>query len=95
MPFTVQCSSCQSKFALPDSAYEQRIAGKVVDLTCKHCRKNIRIDGTRPRSDAPTNEVTKTARPEQPAAAEVQSRLDHGAVDESAPANLDNVYAHR
>lgn len=71
MPFTVQCSSCQSKFALPDSAYEQRIAGKVVDLTCKHCRKNIRIDGTRPRSDAPTNEVTKTARPEQPAAAEV------------------------
>ncbi len=53
MPFTVQCDSCRSKFALPDSAYETRIKGKVVDLTCKHCRKNIRIDGTKPRADIP------------------------------------------
>lgn len=63
MPFTVQCSSCQSKFALPDSAYEQRIAGKVVDLACKHCRKNIRIDGTKPRSDVPSFGTSETARP--------------------------------
>ncbi len=59
MPFTVQCDSCRSKFAFPDAAYEARIAGKVVDLTCKHCRKNIRIDGTKPRSDIPSGTEPK------------------------------------
>jgi hypothetical protein len=61
MSFTVQCTACRSKFAMPDAVYEQRIAGRVVDIPCKHCRQPIRVDGTLARSAPNSAAASKPA----------------------------------
>jgi hypothetical protein len=61
MPFTVQCSSCRSKFALPDAVFNARIKGKVVDLPCKHCQSPIHLDGTKAQLESTGSSPTDKA----------------------------------
>jgi hypothetical protein len=66
---------------MPDAVYEQRIAGKVVDVTCKHCRKSIRVDGTIPRSDAPAADSAAN----RPAAQTNSAESSKAVTDEQKP----------
>jgi len=47
----VSCTSCSAKYALPD----EKVRGKKVKITCKHCGTGIIVDGTKldGASDAP------------------------------------------
>ena len=39
----VSCTSCSAKYALPD----EKVRGKKVKITCKHCGTGIIVDGTK------------------------------------------------
>ena len=55
----VSCTSCSAKYAIPD----EKVRGKKVKLTCKHCGTGIIVDGTKldagasaaPAATAPPN----------------------------------------
>lgn len=63
MPFAVRCSHCASRFALTDELYERKVKGRLVTVRCKHCKKDITVDGvelaSRP-SQAPPEQGTPT-----------------------------------
>jgi predicted Zn finger-like uncharacterized protein len=39
----VSCTSCSAKYAVPD----EKVRGKKVKITCKHCGTGIIVDGTK------------------------------------------------
>lgn len=46
----VSCTSCSAKYAIPD----EKVRGKKVKITCKHCSTGIIVDGTKlDAADAP------------------------------------------
>lgn len=51
MSFSISCDECGASFAIPDEIYERRVAGRIVTIRCKQCKKEIRVDGTKARSD--------------------------------------------
>ncbi len=54
MPFSISCDSCGASFAIPDDVFDRKVAGRVVSVRCKQCKKDIRVDGTkRGPSEAP------------------------------------------
>ncbi|HET7541465.1 MAG TPA: zinc-ribbon domain-containing protein [Polyangiaceae bacterium] len=64
----VTCTGCPAKYAVPD----EKVRGKKVRITCKHCGTNIIVDGTaggatdeasaKPAAQAATRPATTTAR---------------------------------
>ncbi|HEY6077387.1 MAG TPA: zinc-ribbon domain-containing protein, partial [Polyangiaceae bacterium] len=56
----VSCTSCSAKYAVPD----EKVRGKKVKITCKHCGTGIIVDGTK---------LDAAAAPAGPAAAAVAS----------------------
>jgi predicted Zn finger-like uncharacterized protein len=60
----VTCSGCPAKYAVPD----EKVRGKKVRITCKHCGTNIVVDGT--ALAAEQSVAAKPAEPVQPAPAE-------------------------
>ena len=45
----VSCTSCSAKYAVPD----EKVRGKKVKITCKHCGTGIIVDGTKIDAAAP------------------------------------------
>ncbi len=72
----VSCTSCSAKYAVPD----EKVRGKKVKITCKHCGTGIIVDGTKPgaMSVAP-------AAPAAPAAAGAPRPAATPAVPVAAP----------
>lgn len=68
----VTCTGCPAKYAVPD----EKVRGKKVRITCKHCGTNIVVDGT--AVDTAADALPKPAAPvaSQPAAAAVTSAPD-------------------
>ena len=75
----VSCTSCSAKYALPD----EKVRGKKVKITCKHCGTGIIVDGTKldgaseapaGGSAAPTAMAAPVAMPEAPAPAPAAAR---------------------
>src|SRR5437762_102037 len=50
----VTCTGCPAKYAVPD----EKVRGKKVRITCKHCGTNIIVDGT---AEGTTDAVPKPA----------------------------------
>jgi serine/threonine-protein kinase len=46
MAFTVQCSGCGRRMAVPVDLYEKRVRGRVSLLACRGCGAKIRLDGS-------------------------------------------------
>jgi len=46
MAYTVQCSSCGKRMAVPRDLYEKRVRGRVSLLGCRGCAGKIRLDGS-------------------------------------------------
>ncbi|HEX2877760.1 MAG TPA: zinc-ribbon domain-containing protein [Polyangiaceae bacterium] len=57
----VSCTSCSAKYALPD----EKVRGKKVKITCKHCGTGIIVDGTKldAAGDAPGAAAAPAAAP--------------------------------
>lgn len=53
----VSCTSCSARYAIPD----EKLRGKKVKITCKHCGTGIIVDGT--KLDGPAAIPTPTAEP--------------------------------
>ncbi len=56
----VSCTSCSAKYAIPD----EKVRGKKVKITCKHCGTGIIVDGTKidsPAAAAPAAAPAPTA----------------------------------
>ncbi len=55
----VTCTGCPAKYAVPD----EKVRGKKVRITCKHCGTNIVVDGSALGTEpsAPTEPAVKTA----------------------------------
>jgi predicted Zn finger-like uncharacterized protein len=45
----VSCTSCSAKYGIPD----EKVRGKKVKITCKHCGTAIVVDGTTLDAPAP------------------------------------------
>jgi len=45
MSFTVVCTACSARFALPDDLFERKFKDRLVTVRCKHCGANICVDG--------------------------------------------------
>ena len=61
----VTCTGCPAKYAVPD----EKVRGKKVRITCKHCGTNIVVDGSTLGADQ--SAAPKPAEPAKPAAAPV------------------------
>jgi predicted Zn finger-like uncharacterized protein len=63
----VSCTSCSAKYALPD----EKVRGKKVKITCKHCGTGIIVDGTKldAATDAPAPAAAAPAAAPAPAPA--------------------------
>ncbi len=46
MAYTVQCSSCGKRMAVPYDLYEKRVRGRVSLLACRGCNGKIKLDGS-------------------------------------------------
>lgn len=46
MSYTVQCSGCGRRMAVPVDLYEKRVRGRVSLLACRGCGAKIRLDGS-------------------------------------------------
>jgi eukaryotic-like serine/threonine-protein kinase len=46
MTYTVQCSGCGRRMAVPLDLYEKRVLGRVSLLACRGCGTKIRLDGS-------------------------------------------------
>ena len=59
----VTCTGCPAKYAVPD----EKVRGKKVRITCKHCGTNIVVDGTAAvdtsASASPTSTPQGTSKP--------------------------------
>src|SRR3954471_21423274 len=67
----VTCTGCPAKYAVPD----EKVRGKKVRITCKHCGTNIVVDGTTNDDVLPKPAAQVTAARATPASAP-----DHGKV---------------
>ena len=64
----VTCTGCPAKYAIPD----EKVRGKKVRITCKHCGTNIVVDGT--VADASDEALPKPAAPVVQAAAPAEAK---------------------
>jgi hypothetical protein len=65
MAFVITCGECGKRLRFPDELYDQKVRGRVVTIGCRHCGKDITVDGTQPRDDsAPAPLDAWTVRPE-------------------------------
>src|SRR6187549_3807583 len=74
----VTCTGCPAKYAVPD----EKVRGKKVRITCKHCGTNIVVDGTAANDDVLSKPAAQVASPAatKPSA----SAPDHGKVPAQA-----------
>src|SRR4051812_43572781 len=70
----VTCTGCPAKYAVPD----EKVRGKKVRITCKHCGTNIVVDGTATNDDVLPKPAAQVASP--PATQPSASAPDHGKV---------------
>src|SRR6187431_226013 len=76
----VTCTGCPAKYAVPD----EKVRGKKVRITCKHCGTNIVVDGTVDTNDG------LLSKPEPSVAATAKaSALDAPSAKAVAPATKD------
>ncbi len=84
MPFSISCESCGASFAIPDDVFERKVAGRVVTVRCKQCKKDIRVDGTKKLSSvAPGAQISNASVRPSPA--------DEAPVEAKSPAAQQSV----
>ncbi len=72
----VTCTGCPAKYAVPD----EKVRGKKVRITCKHCGTNIVVDGSAIGADQSL--APKVAEPARPQAAAVEPSYLVGFADD-------------
>jgi len=80
----VTCTGCPAKYAVPD----EKVRGKKVRITCKHCGTNIVVDGTTidgGESLLPKPAVSSASQPTAPAAPSIAPALTSVQDISSAP----------